>query len=92
MIESPICLLSSDQVQQVHDASLEILDNVGLLVRNERARTIFARHGCRVDAETGIVHLPPAVVERHRASLPPTFTFRAHATQTSIGRCPATPR
>ncbi|MBM2842796.1 MAG: trimethylamine:corrinoid methyltransferase [Anaerolineales bacterium] len=77
MIESPICLLSSDQVQQVHDASLEILDNVGLLVRNERARTIFARHGCRVDSQTDIVHLPPAVVERHRASLPPTFTFGA---------------
>ncbi|MBF8257211.1 MAG: trimethylamine:corrinoid methyltransferase [Anaerolineales bacterium] len=77
MIESPICLLSSDQVQQVHDASLEILDNVGLLVRNERARTIFARHGCRVDSQTDIVHLPRAVVERHRASLPPTFTFGA---------------
>lgn len=77
MIESYASLLSPDQVQQVHDASLEILESVGLLVRNERARAIFARHGCHVDAASGVVRFPGAVVERHRASLPPTFTFGA---------------
>jgi trimethylamine--corrinoid protein Co-methyltransferase len=77
MIESPIALLSPDQVQQVHQASLEILENVGLLVRNERARAVLAHHGCRVDAQSTVVRFPAAVVERHRASLPPTFTFGA---------------
>jgi trimethylamine--corrinoid protein Co-methyltransferase len=69
-------LLDPDQVQRVHEASLEILDNVGLLVRHQKAREVFARHGCRVDAETQIVRFPPAVVEQFRAMLPPTFTFR----------------
>lgn len=69
-------LLTSEQVERVHTASLEILENVGLLVRNEKARALFARHGCKVDAETQVVRFPPAVVEKYRKMLPPTFTFR----------------
>jgi len=69
-------LLTQEQVQRTHEASLEILDTVGLLVRSEKARSLFARHGCRVDAETQIVTFPPAVVEKYRAMLPPSFTFR----------------
>jgi trimethylamine--corrinoid protein Co-methyltransferase len=63
-------------VRRVHEASLEILERVGLLVRNEKARQIFARHGCRVDAESQRVRFPRAVVEEFRASIPPKFTFR----------------
>ncbi len=68
-------LLTPDQVERVHTASLEILEQVGLLVRNEKARALFARHGCKVDAETQIVKFPSAVVEKYRKMLPPTFTF-----------------
>ena len=81
MIDHAITLLTSDQVQRVHQASLEILENVGLLVRNERARDILARHGCRVDPSTQVVRFPAPVVEQHRASLPPTFTFGARDPQ-----------
>ncbi len=69
-------LLTSEQVQRIHAASLEILEKVGLLVRNERARTIFARHGCDVNSETCLVKFPRAVVEEFRQAVPPTFTFR----------------
>lgn len=68
-------LLTPEQAQRIHDASLEILENVGLLVRYEKARAIFGQHGCKVDAETHIVKFPPAVVERYRKMMPPTFTF-----------------
>ncbi len=69
-------LLTQEQVEHTHGASLEILENTGLLVRNEKARRIFARHGCLVDAETQIVKFPRAVVDQFRAMMPPTFTFR----------------
>ncbi len=67
--------LTEQQVERTHAASLEILENVGLQVRNERARSIFKEHGCRVDSETLIVKFPPTVVNQYRAMLPPTFTF-----------------
>ena len=51
-------LLSSGQVEQVHEASEELLESTGILVHNKRARRIFKRHGCRVDGRTGIVKFP----------------------------------
>ena len=68
-------LLTQEQVERIHGASLEILENVGVLVRNEKARTIFNQHGCREEAGTQIIKFPPALVEKYRAMLPPTFTF-----------------
>src|SRR5215216_272403 len=68
-------LLTQEQVERVHDASLEILENVGLLVRFKPAREIFEKHGCKVDAETNMVKFPRAVVEKYRVMMPPTFTF-----------------
>lgn len=69
-------LLTDEQVKRTHEASLEILENVGLLVRNEKARAIFGKHGCKVDADAHIVKFPRAAVEKYRSMLPPTFTFR----------------
>ena len=74
-------LLTQEQVERIHEASLEILENVGLLVRNEKARAIFAKHGCVVDSETHIVRFPRKVVEEFRAMMPPTFTFRGRDPQ-----------
>lgn len=68
-------LLTSKQVQQVHGASLEILETVGLLVRHEKARAVFRKHGCEVDDTTQKVKFPSAVVEEFRRRMPPTFTF-----------------
>lgn len=70
-------LLSKEQVERVHEASLEILEKVGMLVRNQRAREIFAQHGAQVDAKSEIVKLPRQVVEKYRALFPPKFTFGA---------------
>ncbi len=76
MIVEYATMLSGEQVKRVHEASLEILDQVGLLVRNQKARKRFAEHGCRIDEDSRIVRLPPAVVEEFRAAIPPKFTYR----------------
>jgi trimethylamine--corrinoid protein Co-methyltransferase len=69
-------LLSQSQVERIHAASLEILESVGLLVRNQKARQIFAHHGLAVDNETQLVKFPRAIVEERCAQFPPDFTFR----------------
>src|SRR5512133_3727562 len=68
-------LLTQEQVQRIHDASLEVLQEVGLKVRYGPARALFANHGCTVDSETNIVKFPRDVVEKYRKMAPPTFTF-----------------
>lgn len=69
-------LLDDAQVARVHDASLDILENIGLLVRNARAQEIFRAHGLHAD-ESEIVKFPRAVIESATQSVPPTFTFFA---------------
>lgn len=69
-------LLTADEVQRVHEASLEILAHTGILVRSDRARHIFARAGCRVDQYTAVVRIPTRVVEAYRQAFVPEFTFR----------------
>lgn len=66
-------LLTQEQVERIHDASLELLEEVGLKVRYEPARELFKQHGCSVDGER--VKFPRAVVEKYRKLAPPTFTF-----------------
>ena len=66
-------LLTQKQVERIHDASLELLEEVGLKVRYEPARELFKQHGCIVDGER--VKFPRAVVEKYRKLVPPTFTF-----------------
>ncbi|MBL8099973.1 MAG: trimethylamine methyltransferase family protein [Anaerolineales bacterium] len=66
-------LLTQEQVQRIHDASLEILEEVGLKVRYEPARELFKEHGCSVEDER--VKFPRAVVEKYRKLAPASFTF-----------------
>jgi trimethylamine--corrinoid protein Co-methyltransferase len=75
MIQTPATLLSSEQVHRIHEASLEILKEIGLLVRSEHARKIYAKHGCTVDPDTKLVKFPNRLVEEHRSAIPPSFTF-----------------
>ena len=70
-------LFSQTEVERVHEASLEILENVGMLVRNEKALTIFANNGCKVDMETKMVRFPREVVEKARHTFVPSYTFTA---------------
>jgi len=74
-------LLTHDQVLQIHDTSLHILEEVGLLVRNDQAKEILKKHGCQLDTETEIVKFPRAIVEEYRKAFPPKFTFYARDPQ-----------
>ncbi len=74
-------LLTSEQVKSIHEASLEILKNVGMLVHNRGARKRFVKHGCYEDTETNIIKFPSNVVEHFRQSIPSTFTFHGRDPQ-----------
>ena len=70
-------LLTEAQVRRAHEASLQILQEVGLDVQNTRARALFKRHGCYVKDDSRRVRIPPRVIEQHLKSVPATCTFHA---------------
>ena len=71
----PATLLSPQQVERVHEASLEVLRDVGVDVNNRRAGQIFSGHGCHVQDDGPRITFPVKVVEQFRAAMPECFTF-----------------
>jgi trimethylamine--corrinoid protein Co-methyltransferase len=74
-------LLTPEQVKQVHQASLQILEEVGVQVRNEKARARFAQHGCKMELGSQTVRLRRSVVDQYRSAFPPEFTFHGRDPQ-----------
>ena len=73
----PVEVLSADQVEAIHQASLRILSEIGLEVLGAGALDQFAADGAFVDRATRTVRLDPARVEELVALAPSTFTLHA---------------
>jgi trimethylamine--corrinoid protein Co-methyltransferase len=55
-------VLSDEQIQRIHEASLELMARTGVQVNHEGAREILHGHGCSVDGLR--VRIPARVVEK----------------------------
>jgi trimethylamine--corrinoid protein Co-methyltransferase len=73
----PVEILSSDEVESLHHASLRILAEIGVEVLGDRAIDLLADAGASVDRGTRRVRLDPDLVEELVAKAP--STFRLHA-------------
>jgi len=69
-------LLSTNDVEKIHEASCEILENVGILVHSQKARRIYGDHGCLLEGDDGLVKFPRSIVDEFRNKFVPTFTFK----------------
>ena len=56
-------VFSDSDIKQIHEATLYLLENVGIKIHNKRARQIFADNGATVDSENNIVKIPKGMVE-----------------------------
>ena len=63
-INSKIEILTQDEIEQIHQATLEILSVVGVRFPQERILTMLEERGAAVDRETGIAKLPKSLVEQ----------------------------
>lgn len=66
-------LLSGKRVSQIHETSLRILNEVGVLVDDEGFRRTLADAGATIDDANRIVRLPPEEVHRLVALAPSEF-------------------
>jgi trimethylamine---corrinoid protein Co-methyltransferase len=73
----PIEILSADEVETLHLASLRILAEIGVEVLGDRAIDLLNRAGATVERSTRNVRLDPAQVEELVALAPSTFTIHA---------------
>lgn len=56
-------VLSHDEIEAIHKASLRILERIGIKVPEDECLSICERVGARVDRSSGIVKIPVALME-----------------------------
>ena len=71
----PVAVLSTDQVEAIHGAGLEILARIGMRVLDGHARGLFRGSGAEVAGD--IVRLDPGLVEERLATVPARFPLHA---------------
>ena len=66
-------VLSDDEIQVIHAATLDILETVGVRVYDEGLRNVMRGRGAVVDDATGDVRLPPELVMEALSTAPRSF-------------------
>lgn len=74
---APVELLSADQVEAIHAASLTVLQETGIEILSPSARALYRDAGAEVDESTERVRLPPELVEDTIRTCPSDWTFHA---------------
>jgi len=73
----PVEVLSADQVEAIHHASLRLLETIGMKVLQGEARRILEGAGASVDHSTEMVRFDRGMVQELVAKVPRRFTLRA---------------
>ena len=74
---APLEVLSADQVEQIHLASLTLLENYGMRVLHEGARKMLAQAGADVNHDTEMVRFDRDLVMEKVALAPSEITLHA---------------
>ena len=71
----PMQLLSADQIEAIHEASLHILENFGIEAMSGRALSLFEHAGAKVDHATQTVWLDRGLVAEALKTAPAEYTL-----------------
>ncbi len=77
-------VLNPEELAAVRQATLDVLENVGIHFPSERALEVFAEHGAQVDRETEIVRMSPELVEEAMSRAPRCYTLSGRAEGTDL--------
>ena len=80
----PLEILSADEVEAIHRASLQILAEIGVEVLGDRTLEAFAAAGATVDRLTRRVRVDPDHVEALIATAPSTFELHARNPERNV--------
>jgi len=74
-------VLTTEEVKKIHDATLWIIENVGVRFPSKRALEIWESNGASVDHESMIVRAKPQIIEDALKTCPPAYKLAARDPQ-----------
>lgn len=75
-------VLDKSEIEDIHSASMQILDQTGVVLHSEEARLLMQFHGARVNGKR--VFIPAAMVEKALQSCPREFTLKSRNSYKSV--------
>ncbi len=69
--------LSNQQLDEFQEATLQVLEEVGVQFPSQKALKVFSEHGAQVDHETQVVKIPRQMVMNAMNAVPRTFVMGA---------------
>ncbi|MCP4688955.1 MAG: hypothetical protein GY859_12955, partial [Desulfobacterales bacterium] len=81
-LETGLRMVSKNDLDRVHEATVEILEQTGVAFHLEEAVEVFKRHGARVDGE--VVYISRRMLENAVETAPRTFTWWAREKSNSL--------
>lgn len=74
-MKAPLRILSDEQLRTIHNASLTVLEETGMMVDHENAREVLQAAGASVNHDTKIVKFPGHLVEEKLKLVPRKVTY-----------------
>ena len=84
MARARLNLLSKDELYSIHNATLEILENPGLMIPSERALNILETAGANVNYKDKTTGIPSSIVEEALKRAPKTIKYSARSPKYDI--------
>jgi trimethylamine--corrinoid protein Co-methyltransferase len=79
-----ISFLNQNEIENIHQKSLEILTRVGIKFRSRKALQILEREGCQIDWQERSAKIPAEIVKKALETLPHQFTLAARDPEKDI--------
>ena len=73
----PLEILTEEQIESIHQGTLEVLERTGLRIEHERALKLLDSNGCNVDYNDNRVRFPSGLVEESLRRCPSSFRMKA---------------
>jgi trimethylamine--corrinoid protein Co-methyltransferase len=80
----PVELATPEQLERIHQASLKVLEEIGIEVLHDGARVILKKAGAIVDEETQRVRFPRDLVESKIGLAPKSFILHARNPENNV--------
>jgi len=77
-------ILTPQEVKKIHDATLWIIEKVGVRFPSEKALEIWTAHGAEVDREKMVVRARPELIETALKTCPPVYPLAARDPQQDL--------
>ena len=68
-------VLTNDEIKEIHQATLQVLEEVGVRVEYKPALKLMADYGCNVNFDKKIVKVPEYILKKALQSAPSQFTL-----------------